>query len=247
MTPIKSDDLTTKHGFFTRQGGVSTGVYQGLNCGPGSHDDPASVAENRNRVATRLGASHLASVHQVHSPDVVTLTEPLTGERPKADAMVTATPGLAIGVLTADCAPVLFEDTTARVIGAAHAGWRGALAGVTDNTIEAMVALGADRANIRAVVGPCISQRAYEVGPEFLDDFLAEDPGHSRHFAGGAGDRMQFDLAGFLLTRLRDVGVASANWTGHCTYSDPDKFYSWRRTCHQKLTDYGRLIHAICL
>ncbi|MGB0506534.1 MAG: polyphenol oxidase family protein, partial [Pikeienuella sp.] len=168
-------------------------------------------------------------------------------DRPKADAMVTATPGIALGVLTADCAPVLFEDINAGVIGAAHAGWRGALSGVTDTTIEAMIALGANRANIKAAIGPCISQRAYEVGPEFMDEFLAEDMNYARHFAGGQGDRVQFDLAGFLLTRLRAADIASASWTGHCTFSDAAKFYSWRRTCHQGLTDYGRLIHAICL
>ncbi len=246
LTPIRADELTTPHGFFTRLGGASAGIYAGLNCGQGSGDDPAAVAENRARVASALGAATLSSVHQVHSPDVVTLTEPITGPRPKADAMVTATTGVALGILTADCAPVLFEDAEAGVIGAAHAGWRGALGGVTDATIAAMVALGARRDAIRAAIGPTISQRAYEVGPDFLDDFMADDPENARFFAGGAGDRMQFDLPGYLLDRLRRAGV-DAEWTGHCTYSDPAKFYSYRRSCHQAEPDYGRLVAAICL
>lgn len=244
LGPICSDQLSTRHGFFTRQGGVSTGIYEGLNCGPGSNDDPAAVNENRARVSSALGAATLSSVHQVHSPAVVTLTEPIGGEKPKADAMVTATPGIGLGILTADCAPVLFEDAQARIIGAAHAGWRGALGGVTDATISAMRALGATE--IKAVIGPVISQRAYEVGPEFMDEFIAEDPENARYFAGGTGDRMHFDLPGYLLGRLRDAG-AEAQWTGHCTYSDPGRFYSYRRTCHQSEPDYGRLVAAICL
>lgn len=244
LSPIRADNLTTPHGFFTRQGGVSTGIYEGLNCGPGSSDDPAHVARNRVLVAAALSADSLNSLHQVHSPDVVTLTAPITGDRPKADAMVTDVPGTALGVLTADCAPVLFEDSAAGIIGAAHAGWRGAISGVTDATIAAMRALGAT--TIRATIGPTISQRAYEVGPEFMDEFMIEDPDTARFFAGGTGDRMQFDLPSYLLSRLRAAG-AEADWTGHCTYSDPARFYSYRRSCHRSEPDYGRLIAAICL
>ncbi len=237
------------HGFFTRRGGASSGVFEGLNCGGGSSDLSDAVDLNRARVATAMDVTPdtLLTVHQVHSPDVITVTGPLGGAKPKADALVTATPGLAIAVLTADCQPVLFADAEAGVIGAAHAGWRGALAGVLSATVEAMEALGARRENIAAVIGPSISQRAYEVGPEFFEDFMAEDPGFSRFFAGGDGDRMQFDLPGFGLHMLREAGVGTAEWTGHCTYSDPVRFYSYRRTTHRGEADYGRLISAIRL
>jgi len=190
--------------------------------------------------------SHLVSVHQVHSPDVVTLTAPFS-EKPKVDAMVTATPGLALGVLSADCQPVLFADTKAGVIGAAHAGWKGTQAGVLEATLDAMEALGADRARICAVIGPSISQRAYEVGPEFMEDFLLDDPDSDRFFAGGEGDRVQFDLPGYGLARLRAAGVGDAEWTGHCTYTDPARFFSYRRATHAGEADYGRLIAAIRL
>ena len=180
------------------------------------------------------------------SPDVVTVDGLFTPGQ-KADALVTAQPGVALSVLTADCQPVLFADPLARVIGAAHAGWRGALSGVLERTIEAMEALGAKRVNIHAVIGPTISQRAYEVGPEFMDAFLAEDPDHDRFFAGGQGDRVHFDLPGFGLHRLREAGVGLAAWTGHCTYSDPALFFSYRRSVHQHEADYGRLISAIRL
>lgn len=247
LTPIRSTSITAPHGFFTRLGGCSSGIYEGLNCGHGSRDDVRSVARNREMVAETLGAKALVSVHQVHSPDVVHVTAPFGDDRPHADAMVTKTPGIALGILTADCAPVLFEDSETGVIGAAHAGWRGALGGVTDATIAAMVDLGAERERITAVIGPVISQRAYEVGPEFMDEFLADDPEHARFFAGGAGDRMQFDLPSFLLAKLRAAGIGEAEWTGHCTFSDPEKFYSYRRSCHQNEPDYGRLVAAISL
>ena len=239
-----------RHGFMTRKGGVSTGIWEGLNCGPGSADEAAAVAENRGRVAAHFGVSpdHLWSLHQVHSPDVVTVAGPQgPPPRSRADAMVTATPGVALGVLTADCAPVLFVDPQAGVVGAAHSGWKGALGGVLEATIEAMEQLGAERSRIAATVGPTISQRAYEVGPEFVERFLDEDPENSRHFAGGKGDRAMFDLPGFALSRLRAAGVGSAEWTGHCTYSDPDRFYSYRRTTHRGESDYGRLIAVIRL
>lgn len=237
--------LPFRHGFFTRRGGASSGIFAGLNCGPGSSDQAEIVSINRTRVAEAMGVGpgELNSVHQVHSADVVTLTEPLSG-KPKADAMVTATPGLALAVLTADCQPVLFADARAQVIGAAHAGWRGARDGVLEATVEAMVALGATRGSIRAVIGPSISQRAYEVGPEFLEDFMAEDPDNSRFFAGGEGDRVHFDLPAYGLAKLRAAGV-EAEWTRHCTYADEDRFYSYRRSTHRKEADYGRLISAI--
>jgi purine-nucleoside/S-methyl-5'-thioadenosine phosphorylase / adenosine deaminase len=246
---ITADALTpARHGFFTRRGGASSGVFSGLNCGAGSSDQSDMVAINRARVANAMtvGHDHLVSVHQVHSTDVVTLTEPLT-EKPRADAMVTATPGLALSVLTADCQPVLFHDPQARVIGAAHAGWRGALDGILEATVNAMEDLGAKRANISAVIGPCISQKAYEVGPEFLDEFLVDDHDNARFFGNGTGDRMLFDLPAFGLHRLRRLGVGHAEWTRHCTYTDPERFFSYRRSVHAKEADYGRLIAAISL
>ncbi|EEB83576.1 peptidoglycan editing factor PgeF [Roseobacter sp. GAI101] len=246
---LTSDSLgTVRHGFFTRRGGASSGVFQGLNCGSGSSDQREIVEINRARVAAAMNVppSHLVGVHQIHSATVVTVDAPLS-EKPRADALVTATPGLALSVLTADCQPVLFADADAGVIGAAHAGWRGALDGVLAATVDAMEALGAKRDNITAVIGPCISQRAYEVGPDFIDSFLAEDPYFARYFANGMDDRMQFDLPGFGLNRLRAAGVGHAEWTRHCTYSDPDRFYSYRRTTHAKEADYGRLIATITL
>jgi len=244
-----SDLAAVHHGFFTRAGGASSGIFHGLNCGPGSSDQADAVALNRARVAAsmQVAPEALITVSQVHSPDVVTITGPLAGVLPRADALVSATPGLALAVLTADCQPVLFADPEARVIGAAHAGWRGALSGVLEATIDAMEALGAARARITAVIGPTISQRAYEVGPEFMDTFLAEDPDYDRFFAGGAGDRVQFDLPSFGLHRLREAGVGQAFWTGHCTYSDPERFFSYRRSVHKGEADYGRLISAIRL
>lgn len=245
---LTSKVLAARHGFFTRKGGASSGVFSSLNCGAGSSDQTDMVAINRERVARSvdLEPGALVTVHQHHSSDVATITEPLK-EAVKADAMVTATPGLALGIMTADCQPVLFADAQANVIGAAHAGWKGALYGVLEATIEAMEALGARRENITAVIGPSISQRAYEVGPEFFDTFQFEDDESARFFANGAGDRLQFDLIGYGLQRLRNAGVGHAEWTGHCTYSDPERFYSYRRSVHKKQADYGRLISVIRL
>ena len=237
------------HGFFTRKGGASSGVFRGLNCGYGSSDQSDIVTINRERVARHMEVppDHLATVHQVHSAKVAVLDEAPGGETRTADAMVTATPGLALGVLTADCQPVLFADAEAGVIGAAHAGWKGAQSGVLEATIEAMEGLGASLRRIRAAIGPTISQRAYEVGPEFIETFLDDDPGNGRFFVNGQGGRYQFDLIGFGLKRLRDAGVGDAEWTGHCTYSDEDRFYSYRRSVHRKDADYGRLISVIRL
>ncbi|TNF22316.1 MAG: peptidoglycan editing factor PgeF [Rhodobacteraceae bacterium] len=247
---ILTSDLLTplRHGFFTRRGGASSGIFRGLNCGPGSSDQSEIVAINRARVADSFGLTpgQLVTVHQVHSADVVTVEGPFDTP-PRADALVTDRPGIALAVLTADCQPVLLADPEAGVIGAAHAGWRGAMDGVLEATLDAMEALGASRAAIRAVIGPSISQAAYEVGPEFLEDFMAEDPANSRFFAQGEGGRYRFDLPAFGLARLRAAGVGEAEWIRHCTYSDPDRFYSYRRTTHAGEADYGRLISAIRL
>jgi len=250
---VTSDLLTpAHHGFFTRRGGASSGVFQGLNCGVGSSDQREAVMLNRARVAEAMGVATdaLVGMHQVHSADVAVidgLPEDPTAPRPRADALVTATPGVALSVLTADCQPVLFADHQAGVIGATHAGWRGALDGVLEATIEAMLSLGATREGIRAVIGPTISQRAYEVGPEFFDDFMAQSPENARFFAQGKDDRMLFDLPALGLARLRAAGIQQCEWTRHCTYSDPDRFYSYRRTTHAKEADYGRLISCIRL
>ena len=248
---ILTSDLLSpvRHGFFSRRGGASSGIFSGLNCGYGSSDQTDVVTVNRSRVADAMAVAPdaLIGVHQVHSPTVLTVDAPITGEKPKADAVVTATPGLALTILTADCQPVLFADPNANVIGAAHAGWRGALDGVLEATLEAMVALGARREDTIAVIGPTISQRAYEVGPEFLDDFAADSPDNMRFFVNGQGDRLHFDLPAFGLHRLRAAGIGQAEWTRHCTYSDPERFYSYRRSTHAKEADYGRLISAIRL
>lgn len=246
---ITSDALSPiRHGFFTRHGGASSGIFQGLNCGVGSSDQREAVNINRALVADAMNVPHdaLMGVHQIHSADVVTVTTP-SPDRPKADALVTATAGVSLSVLSADCQPVLFADANAGVIGAAHAGWKGALGGILEATIDAMEALGAARTNIHAVIGPCISQSAYEVGPEFFEDFIAQDPAFARFFAQGQGDKFQFDLPALGLHRLREAGVGLAEWTRHCTYADADRFYSYRRTTHNKEADYGRLIAAITL
>ncbi|MFY0310346.1 peptidoglycan editing factor PgeF [Leisingera sp. D0M16] len=247
---ILTSDLLgpVRHGFFTRRGGASSGVYRGLNCGLGSTDQREAVQINRARVAAAMEvpAEHLSAVHQVHSADVAIVTEP-SQERPRADAMVTNVPGLALSILTADCQPVLFSDPEAGVIGAAHAGWRGTLDGVLEATLDAMEGLGARRENIAAAIGPTISQRAYEVGPEFFEDFMMQDDSYARFFANGQGGRYLFDLPGLGLHKLRQAGVSAAEWTRHCTYSDPEKFFSYRRATHAKEADYGRLISCIRL
>lgn len=237
-----------RHGFFGRAGGASSGVFQGLNCGHGSSDQTEAVTINRARVAEAMGVPQpmLIGVHQVHSADVLSVDAPPVAVV-RADALVTATPGLALSVLTADCQPVLLADPQAQVIGAAHAGWKGAIGGILEATVAAMAALGAEPARIRAVIGPTISQRAYEVGPDFLDAVMAQDPAAARFFAAGTGDRLHFDLPGYGLSRLRAAGVGHAEWTRHCTCSDPDRFFSYRRSVHQKEADYGRLIAAIRL
>lgn len=247
---ILTSDLLgpVRHGFFTRKGGASSGVYRGLNCGLGSTDQREAVQINRARVAAAMEvpAEHLSAVHQVHSADVAIVTEP-SQDRPRADAMATNVPGLALSILTADCQPVLFSDPEAGVIGAAHAGWRGTLDGVLEATLDAMEGLGARRENIAAVIGPTISQRAYEVGPEFFEDFMMQDDAYARFFASGEDGRYLFDLPGLGLHKLRQAGVSAAEWTRHCTYSDAEKFFSYRRATHAKEADYGRLISCIRL
>jgi YfiH family protein len=246
---ITADSLAPlRHGFFTRRGGASSGVFEGLNCGTGSSDQHDVVTINRSRVADAMGVSldALLGVHQIHSADVVTITQPST-ERPKADALVTSTRGVALSVLAADCQPVLFADHDAGVIGAAHAGWKGALGGVLEATLDAMEALGASRANTDVVIGPSISQTAYEVGPEFFEDFIAQDPDFARFFVNGKNCKYLFNLPALGLHRLRQAGVRSVEWTRHCTYADPARFYSYRRATHLKEADYGRLIAAITL
>jgi YfiH family protein len=237
------------HGFFTRKGGASSGVFEGLNCGAGSSDQAEAVTLNRARVAEAMGvrSDRLVTVYQVHSPDVVTVGGELPNGQTKADAMVTDQHGLVLGILTADCQPVLFADRKNSVIGAAHAGWQGAFSGVLDATLDAMEAIGADRQSTSAVIGPSISQRAYEVGPEFFERFVDADRENDRFFSGGEGDRVHFDLISYGLQRLRSAGVGHAEWTGHCTYSDPSRFFSYRRSVHSSEADYGRLISAIRL
>ena len=237
-----------RHGFFGRAGGASSGVFAGLNCGSGSSDQREAVLINRARVAEALDVApeRLIGVHQTHSADVVTVIDP-ADPRGKADALVTDRPGIALSVLAADCQPVLFADPEASVIGAAHAGWRGTLDGVLEATVAAMETLGAERGRIAAVIGPSISQHAYEVGPEFVERFLDADPDYGRFFSGGIGDRAHFDLPAFGLHRLCAAGIAAAEWTRHCTYTDPKRFFSYRRSVHERQADYGRLISAIRL
>jgi uncharacterized protein, YfiH family len=253
-TPLESPLLKqqgphVRHGYFTRQGGVSGGIYAGLNVGVGSNDEAAKVQENRSRVAAWFGqpVERLATVHQVHSPDVVVVDGAYLGERPKADALVTATPGIVLGVLTADCGPILFCDGANGIIGAAHAGWKGALGGVLENTIAAMVSLGADRDNIVACLGPSIGPRSYEVGPEFVDRFLTFDPSYDGFFSPSEKDgHAYFDLQSLTLRRLMAAGIRATH-LGLDTYTDEERFFSYRRTTHRGEPDYGRQISAIAI
>lgn len=236
------------HGFFGRDGGVSTGLYESLNCGPGSKDDPAAVKENRRRVANALGAADLISLSQIHSPIVHILSE-APAERPEGDAMVTATPGLALGILTADCAPVLLADAHAKVIGAAHAGWKGALGGALEGTVQAMEKLGADKSRIAAAIGPCISQANYEVSWEFRDKFLELGLRNRKFFTvvQGKEGHYRFDLEDYAAHRLTAMGLGSVEKIGVCTYPAENGFFSFRRTTHAGEPDYGRQVSAILL
>jgi polyphenol oxidase len=239
-----------RHAFFTRRGGVSEGVYAGLNVGVGSGDDPAAVTENRRRAAAHFGQAEerLMTCYQVHSPDCWIITASVPQGRPTGDALVTDRPGLICGALAADCAPVLLADADAGVVGAAHAGWKGALSGVLENTVRSMERLGARASSIRAAVGPCIGPQSYEVGPEFFDRFTAVDPGFVRFFSEAeATGKRRFDLPGFVVGRLHAAGVDAAEWVGRDTYAEPDAFYSNRRAFHRGEGDYGRLLSAIML
>ncbi len=239
------------HAFFTRAGGVSQGVYASLNGGVGSNDAPDKVAENRARMAAALGVSadRLVTPYQVHSPNVVVAEEPWTPEnRPRADAVVTRIPRLAIGVSTADCGPLLFADGKAGVVGAAHAGWRGTFAGVIEATISAMEQLGADRGRIIAALGPTIRQANYEVGPEFVERFIATDAANARFFTRSRrADHAMFDLAGYIAARIVRAGIAQFEDLGLCTYAEPERFFSYRRTTLRGEPDYGRHVNAIAL
>ena len=240
-----------RHGFFTRSGGVSQGVYASLNGGVGSNDAPDKVAENRARMAATLGVApdRLLTAYQIHSPDVVVADQPWTRDsRPRADAIVTRTRALAIGISTADCGPLLLADAEAGVIGAAHAGWRGALTGVIEAAIAAMEKLGAERSRIAAALGPTIRQPNYEVGPEFVERFLAADADNARFFAPSerAGHAL-FDLTGYIADRLQRAGIVNFEDLGLCTYAEPERFFSYRRTTRLGEPDYGRHINAIAL
>ena len=258
MTPYKTHKLLDHpdiaHGFFGRKGGVSSDPFSSLNTGQGSDDAPEKVFENRRRVAETLGTiePRLLSNYQIHSSEVVIVDGIWDGMRPKADGMVTKTKGLALSALGADCGPVLFHDPDARIIGACHAGWGGALKGITTSTIRAMESLGSKRENIRAVLGPCISQANYEVGHDFRDMFVAESENFDRFFKLGPekpnGERRpHFDLKRFILARLRDTGVTQIDCLDDCTYGDETHYFSYRRNTHQGVDGYGRNISAIML
>jgi YfiH family protein len=240
-----------RHAFFTREGGVSGGHYTSLNGGTGSRDATGNVAENRARMARAVGVEphRFLTAHQIHSPNVVVAETPWTNEaRPRADAIVTRLQALAIGVTTADCGPILFADPKAQVIGAAHAGWRGALAGVIEATVDAMERLGATRGEVRAAIGPMIRQSSYEVGPDLIERFAAEDRASNRFFAAAPrGDHALFDLGGYIAARLERSGVGHVEDLGLCTYADPARFFSYRRTTHRSEADYGRHVNAIAL
>jgi len=253
MLILKAANLSTSkiaHGFFGRQGGVSKGIYASLNCGPGSKDLTEAVMENRRRASQALlPGARLVTLYQIHSAEIVSVEEPWDiPNNPKADAMVTNRSGIALGILTADCAPILLCDPEAHVIGAAHAGWNGAISGVTHSVVAAMVRLGARPERIRAAIGPCIGQGTYEVGPEFEARFCAVDPANTRFFVPSVkAHHWQFDLAAYVTHRLRQAGIEAIEDIGVCTYGGEDAFFSYRRTTHRKEADYGRQLSAILL
>jgi polyphenol oxidase len=253
LDPLRAPNIAglprVAHGFFTRRGGVSEGGFASLNCGLGSNDDQAAVKENRARVAACLGSQDVVTAHQVHSATAVTIAAPWsTAERPRVDAIVTTTAGLAIAVLSADCAPVLFADAESGVVAAAHAGWRGAIGGVLEATLAAMERAGARRERMCVAIGPCIGQAAYEVGPEFEQEFLRHDSHNARFFKRESTDaRPHFDLAGYTERRLIGAGVTNVHAQFACTYARDEDFFSYRRSVARKEPDYGRLISAIVL
>jgi len=246
MTPyLTSKSLSVKHGFFGSQGGVSTGTYKSLNAGLRSDDDRTKVAENRSRIQHALGAKHLISLHQVHSDRVVIAENAKSGDV-EADGLVTTVSGLAISALSADCGPVLLSDPKAGVIGACHAGWRGALSGIVESTVATMCELGATPDNIAAVLGPCIGPDNYEVGEGFKAEFCEIDSAYATFFHVPKGKKAHFDLPAFILSRLAVMGI-QAKWTGHCTYAHPEEYFSYRRNTHQDIQGYGRNLSAIVL
>jgi polyphenol oxidase len=248
LTSPLLDSPRIRHGFFTRQGGVSAGIYESLNVGVGSGDDPEAVAENRRRVAAHFGQDALVTCYQVHSATALVADGPWPAGPPQADAVVSATPGVVCAALAADCAPVLIADPEARVVAAVHAGWRGALAGVVEAAVRRMEGLGASRKWIRAAVGPCIGPRSYEVGVEFRAQFVKTDPAYGRYFATGVSDdKRMFDLPEFVLGRLRAAGVTQCEWLGHDTCAEKELFFSNRRALKTGEPDYGRLVSAIML
>jgi YfiH family protein len=248
ITRLTARGIEARHGFLGRTGGVSTGLYASLNVGPGSADDPAAVFENRARALAAVApGSRLVTLHQVHSADAIVAGDWGDEERPRADALVTDRAGLALGILTADCAPVLFEDTAAGVIGAAHAGWKGALGGVLEATVAAMESLGARADCIAAAIGPCIARRSYEVDLDFRDRFVAAATAHADFFGDGRPGHAQFDLEGFCARRLADAGVRRVEMLGADTRSDPARFFSYRRSQLACEPDYGRQLSLICL
>lgn len=253
MNPLTSPLLDlpgVRHGFFTRAGGVSTGIYGSLNVGRGSSDEPADVAENRRRAAEHFGlsAGALSTCYQIHSATALVADQPWGDERPEGDAVVTATPGVLCGALAADCAPILIADAEGRVVASAHAGWKGALNGVAEACVAAMTGLGAEPSRMVAVVGPCISQASYEVGLEFLAAFIGQDADHERFFAPGeTAEKRMFDLPGFVVSRLQAAGVGTAAWIGHDTCAEEALFFSNRRAFKRGEPDFGRLLSAITL
>jgi polyphenol oxidase len=252
LNPVTSAHLSVRgiaHAWLTRSGGVSTGIYEGLNVGNGSSDIPSNIAENRRRAAAFFGVEpdYLVNPWQTHSSDVIIVDCPFLGERPMADGIVTNVSNIAIAVVTADCGPILFADNQAKVIGAAHAGWKGAVGGVLENTIKSMETLGATRKNIVAVLGPSISQANYEVGPEFMDLFIGIAPENLQWFTPShKPNHSMFNLWGYTLDRLKRAGV-NVESVNRCTYAEEENFYSYRRTTHRKEPDYGRQLSAIML
>ncbi len=249
VTPFHALQLRVPHGFLGRAGGVSKGVCAGLNVGLGSDDSRQAIAQNRRLAVEAVAPGRqLVTVFQVHSADVVRATTPWPDDaRPHADAIVSDRPGLALGILTADCAPVLFADTAAGVIGAAHAGWKGAFTGVVESTVAAMEGLGAQRDRITAAVGPCIARKSYEVDDIFHRRFIEADPDNDRFFTPGREGHHQFDLEGYVLSRLAEAGIPRAEALELDTYSDPDRFFSYRRSVHKGEPTYGRQISLIAL
>lgn len=250
IAPIKANNINTPHGFFTRAGGISDGIYASLNCGPGSGDVREHVQENRRRIATHFGTNvkQLLTLYQTHSADVVTLSKPWEDSPPRADALVTKTPGIILGILTADCAPVLFSDAQNGVIAAAHAGWKGACEGIIEETVSVMETLGATRETITAAIGPCIAQESYEVDEAFHTRFLERNAAYAHYFFRSAKNaHYQFDLKAFVSSRLVDSGVRNNVVSVEDTYASADRFFSYRRTCHAGEKDYGRQISAVML